>query len=105
MKVIPLQVVPSQTLTVNLGGQACRINIYQKLTGLYCDLYVNDVLIIGGVICENLNRIVRDAYLGFVGDLAFTDNLGLTDPTYKGFAAQYSFLYLELADMQALGLA
>lgn len=105
MRVIPLQSQPSQTLTVNLGSQACRIDIYQRLTGLYCNLYVNDILVIGGVICENLNRIVRDAYLGFVGDLAFIDNQGSTDPVYTGFGAQYSFLYLELSDMKALGLA
>ena len=105
MRVIPLQAVPSQILTVSLGGQACRINIYQKLTGLYCNLYINDVLILGGAICENLNRIVRDAYLGFIGDLAFIDNQGTDDPVYTGFGTRFSFLYLELLDMQALGLA
>lgn len=105
MKTIPLAVTPSQTLTVNLGGQACRIDIFQKLSGLYCNLYVNDQLIIGGVICENDNRIVRSTYLGFIGDLAFTDNNGSADPTYHGFGTQFTFCYLELVDLIALGLA
>lgn len=105
MRVIPLQQVPSQTLAVSLGGQSCQIDIYQKLSGLYCNLYVNNSLIIGGVICENANRIVRSTYLGFLGDLAFLDNIGEDDPVYTGFGDRFSFIYLELVDLINLGLA
>jgi hypothetical protein len=94
MQQIPLQAVPNQALTVSLSGQACQLNVYQKTYGLFIDVYINNVLIIGGVICENLNRIVRDAYLGFLGDLVFLDTQGTDDPEYSGLADRYQLIYL-----------
>ena len=105
MVIIPLQAAPSQVLTVELDSQVCEIKIYQKFYGLFLDLYVNNALIIGGVLCENLNRIVRSAYLGFTGDLMFIDNQGSSDPTYKGLGDRYSLAYLEASDLAAAGLA
>lgn len=94
MLTVPLQATPAQRVSVQLGGQACQITVYQKAFGLYIDLYVNDALIIGGVICENLNRIVRDLYLGFLGDLTFIDTQGDGDPEYSGLGDRYQLLYL-----------
>ncbi len=71
--VIPTRPIPSQTLTCVLTGQQCKINIYQKSTGVFMDLYVSERLIQGGVICEIANGLVRSAYLGFIGNLAFFD--------------------------------
>lgn len=99
MQIIPLQAVPSQILQVTLAGQNAQINVYQKAFGLFCDLYVNNALIIGGVLCENLNRIVRSAYLGFIGDLAFFDTQGESDPVYSGMGARYQLAYLEVSDL------
>ena len=104
MEIIPLKPVPSQVLTVTLGGQACQIEVYQKQTGLYVNLYVNNALIIGGVICQNLNRIVRSLYLGFIGDLAFIDNQGSDDPYYTGLGVRFSLAYLSADDLAAVGL-
>jgi hypothetical protein len=108
MQTIPIQDTFSQTLTVQLGGQNTQINLYQKSENhLYCDLFVNNVAIVTGVICQNLNRIVRDAYLGFVGDLCFFDTQGTTtppstglDPTSPGLGTRYLFLYLSPADLE-----
>lgn len=91
---IPIQATPSQTLAVTLSGQATQLNIYQKRSGLYMDVLVNNTLIIGGVICENLNRIVRSLYLGFLGDLMFLDNQGTSDPEYTGLGTRYTLVYL-----------
>ena len=99
MVIIPLQAVPSQAVSVTLGTQISQINVYQKLPGLFIDLYVDNVLVIGGVICQNLNRIVRSAYLGFSGDLAFIDNQGDTDPVFTGLGTRYSLAYLSPADL------
>lgn len=99
MEIIPLDPVPSQTLTVSLSNQTCQIKVYQKLYGLFLDLSVNNVLIIGGVLCENLNRIVRSLYLGFQGDLLFIDNQGSSDPTFDGLGARYSLAYLSPSDL------
>lgn len=93
MQIIPLQPLAAQELTVILSGQACRFRIMQRPTGLFADLYVNDALLVGGVVCENANPLVRGAYLGFQGDLAFFDLEGRSDPTYTGLGARYVLVY------------
>lgn len=102
MQIIPLQAIPNQAVTVTLNEQVCQINVYQTVGGLFVDLYVSDVLIIGGVIAQTNNRIVRSAYLGFQGDLAFIDNEdGDEDPVYTGLDGRFSLAYLtpeELAE-------
>jgi len=97
--IIPLQPVPNQTVTVVLANQLCQIDVYQKAYGLFVDLYVSNVLIIGGVIAENLNRIVRSLYLGFIGDLCFIDNAGSGDPVYTGLGTRFSLAYLEASEL------
>jgi len=106
MLIIPINDTYSQTLTIQLAGQNCKINLYQKSTGFYCDLYVNDEPIVVGVICQNLNRIVRSAYLGFIGDLNFFDTQGSAtipsngqDPTSPGLGTRFLFRYLEATDL------
>lgn len=102
MMVIPLQAIASQVVNVPLVSQATRLNIYQKRTGLYIDVSVGGVSIVSGVIAQNANRIVRDAYLGFIGDLAFYDTQGLEDPYYTGLGdsgARWFLAYLEVADL------
>lgn len=101
MQIVPLQAVPSQQVSVSLSNQATQINLYQTDFGLFCDVLVSGVQIIGGVICENLNRIVRDLYLGFVGDLMFLDNQGSSAPVYTGLGARYSLVYLAPSDIPA----
>lgn len=99
MQQIPLAAIPNQTLQVQLGTQPTVLNIYQMAYGLFCDVIVAGETIIAGVTCENLNRIVRSTYLGFVGDLAFVDTQGSTDPVYTGLGTRYLLLYLEEADL------
>jgi hypothetical protein len=101
--IIPVQAVPYQTLGVQLAGQNCQLNIYEKAFGLFMDVYSNGVLIIAGVLCENLNRVVRDLYLGFVGDFVFNDSQGSSDPTYTGLGSRYQLVYLEASDLGGLG--
>lgn len=95
---IPLQAVPAQILKTQLAGQPCTIKVYQKSTGLFLDLYVNDALLIGGVICQDANRIVRSEYKGFIGDLAFFDTQGSEDPYYVGLGARWVLCYLEVGE-------
>lgn len=99
MLIIPLTDTPAQTFSVQLGGQSCSINLYQKSTGLFLDLIVNNVAVLTGVICENLNRIVRNKYLGFLGDLMFEDMQGTSDPYYSGgLGNRFLLCYLEVTD-------
>jgi hypothetical protein len=99
MQVVPIIDAYGQELTITLGGQSCRIVLKTRTTGLYCDLYVNDVLKVGGVVCRNLTRIVIDSYLGFVGDLMFSDTQGEADPSSPGLGSRFILMYLEAADL------
>lgn len=103
MLIVPLQDQASQTLNVNLAGQACTISVYCKdAYGTFLDLSVNGSPIVVGVICQNKNRIVRDAYLGFVGDLGFLDTQGSDDPVSPGLGARFVLCYLTPADLAVL---
>ncbi len=93
--IVPLLATPSQTLSVRLGGQACKVHVYAKATGVYLDLYAADVLVVGGVACRNGVRVVRDAYLGFTGDLAFVDTQGDEDPQYAGLGSRWILSYVD----------
>lgn len=97
MRIVPLQTVPSQIVNVNLANQNTQIEVYQTDYGMFMDVAVNNSPIINGVLCENQNRIVRDAYLGFVGDFVFIDNQGSDDPVYTGLGSRFSLAYLEVA--------
>lgn len=99
MLIVPLNATPSQTVTVQLGGQNCQVNLYAKSTGMFADLYVADVLMLGGVLCLDRNRIVRDAYHGFIGDLAMVDTQGTSDPASDGLGVRFLLVYLEAADL------
>ena len=102
---IPLLAVPSQTSNLQLTGQNCTINVYQKYTGLFFDLLVNSSLVIGGVLCLNEVLLVRSAYLGFAGDFAFYDNTNDNDdPVYTGLGTQFSLIYLTPTDIAGLDL-
>lgn len=92
-QVIPLTALPSQSLTVQLGNQNCAINVYQKSTGLYFDLSVNNVIIVQTMICLNLVGLIRESYQGFSGQLFFFDTQGTSDPTYDGLGTRYQLVY------------
>lgn len=98
MRIIPLQAVASQELTVQLADQVCQITIRQKAFGLFLDLAVNNTTIVAGVICQNLNKIVRSIYLGFTGDLCFIDTQGTDDPVYTGLGSRFVLAYIETSD-------
>lgn len=87
--VIPTTAVPSQSFTVSLDDQDCAINIYQKSTGLYIDLVSNGVQILQTMLCRDRAGLVMFPYLGFLGQLAFFDTQGTSDPTYDGLGTRY----------------
>lgn len=93
MQTIPLIVAPSQTLSVVLAGQRCKIAVYQKEQGLFLDLTMGDQPIVTAIICRDRVRLARYAYLGFVGNLAFMDTQGTDDPVYTGFDGRFKLVY------------
>ena len=95
MNIIPLRPIHSQRMSVLLGAQNCQISVYQKSTGLFLDLYKNNEPVATTVLCRDRNRLVRFAYRGFTGDLAFIDMRGRQDPEYSGLGSRYLLAYLE----------
>jgi hypothetical protein len=111
MQTVQVSDVFSQTLQSQLGGQNVTLNIYQLSTsgvdsngnlttvGLYMDVLINGQPIITGVICHSLNRIVRNAYLGFIGDLGWVDTQGTSSPSSPGLGTRYQLMYLSADDV------
>lgn len=95
MQTIPIADLPSQILSITLGGQSCRLRIFQRGTSLFMDVYVNDAIIVLGSLCLNGVRVVRSAYLGFIGDLTFWDQQGVDDPLSPGLGTRFLLAYLE----------
>ena len=91
---IPLAPFPFQVVSVQLGSQPCRLEIFQKATGLFINVYVSDVAIVLGAACLNAVFIVRDIYRGFLGDLVFADTQGNSDPDYTGLGGRFSLLWV-----------
>jgi hypothetical protein len=105
MQSISIQALANQQLQCQLGTQAVTLNIYQFQYGLFMDVLVSGNIIVSGVICQNLNRIVRDAYLGFLGDFIWVDTLGTSDPVFTGLGARWQLVYLSQSDLTALNLS
>lgn len=101
MQIIPLDPVPAQNFSVLLNQQNVQINLFQKSTGMFIDIYVDSTAIVLGVLCENLNRIVRSLYLGFQGDLSFVDNQGADDPVFAGLGTRFSLAYIPPEELPA----
>lgn len=90
---IPLNPLPSQVLSVQLGAQSCRIAVRQRRTGLFVDLYVQDAPIALGMKAIDRKFMVRAAYTGFIGDLFFVDTQGEQDPFYTGLGSRWQLAW------------
>lgn len=99
---IPLTANPNQIEAVALDGQSFIILLSQRSNGLYMDVAMNGTPIVLGVLCENLNLIIRNRYLGSPGDFFFYDTQGSEDPDYTGLADRFRLIYVERADIEAL---
>ena len=102
MQQIPIQPIPSQSVSVVLNGQNCQINIYQKGQLVFIDLNSNGVDIVTGVLAHNVNPLVCIKYTGFLGNLTFVDTQGNDDPQYTGLGTRYVLIYLSAAEAASL---
>lgn len=109
MLIVPTLAVPSQKIKTVLANNIVDLSVYQLRYGMFMDVTINGVFEIGGVICQNKNRIIRSAYLnagvGFSGDFSFFDLNGSSDPTYQGLGTQFQLGYITQEELDALGLA
>lgn len=102
---IPLQPIPNQSLTVTLNGQSTLLAVYQKGSFIYVDITTNGIAVRQCRMAHDRALLVRYAYLGFLGDLAFIDMQGKTDPFYTGLGSRYQLVYLSPADLLARGIS
>lgn len=91
---VPLQATESQTITILLNNQNCQINIYQKSTGLYLDLFKDNEVIISTRLCVDRIPVVRNRSSGFVGELYFVDGSGTQNPDYLGLGTNFRLYYV-----------
>lgn len=105
MQLIPLQPIASQAFQITLAGQACNIAVYAKTDpdseqNVYLDLQSNNVSLLSCKICQNRTLLVRYAYLGFIGDLAFVDMQGNSDPQWSELGSRWQLVYLSPGDYE-----
>lgn len=97
MQIVPLASIASQNLSIQLNGQSCSINVYQKSTGVYMDLYVAGEVILTGTLAVNNVLMIQKLYLGFLGDLVFIDteplSTGAQNPEYTGLGSRWILVY------------
>lgn len=101
MLIIPVSAVPNQVEAVPLEGQSFILQLCQRSSGLYMDVFMNGQGIIFGVLCENRNLIIRNRYFGSPGDFYFVDTQGDADPEYTGIGSRYLLMYAENAELVA----
>jgi hypothetical protein len=99
MRNIPIYPNPSQEMSINLGGQSCTLRIYTRSTGVYMDVLKNSVAVVSGALCLDRVKLIKYPALGFIGDIAFHDTQGTSDPEYTGFGTRYLLTYLEASDL------
>ena len=122
MQTVPLAAVPSQNLSIALGGQAVQMSLYQRGTNgaaaLYLDLIANNAPILTGRIVRSYGgqpntraafMMVGRRYQPFVGDLLFIDTQAsesnpTQDPQPSGLDARWQLLYFSESDLQGAGL-
>jgi hypothetical protein len=119
---IPLQAVPSQSLSITLDGQAAEINVYQlgtpPYTHMYFDLTESGQAIVtcriirgyGNLPNTQPQLLLEDAqYQGFEGDFILVDTLAsptvpALDPEYTGLGSRWQLIYVEASDLEQYGL-
>jgi hypothetical protein len=123
MQTVPLAAVPSQNLSVQLGGQNVVINLYllgaMEAAALYMDLEANGTPIFSARQVRAYGAQPNTAprwmlagrhYEGFEGDFLFIDTqasniVPTLDPLPAGLGARWQLMYFSVADLEAAGLA
>lgn len=89
---VPMLDTAAQSISTTLGGQPVKLDLAQKATGLFVNVFVNDALVIGGVLARNDAPLVRSSYLDFAGELYFRDTNGSADPA-AALLGRFALLY------------
>lgn len=90
MLVVPLAAVPSQTVDVTLANQPAHITVRTIGTKLYFSL---DGVAVNRIARDRQRLLVDSQYRGFIGEFAFVDTQGESDPVFTGLGARYQLVY------------
>ena len=93
--IVPIQSLASQNLNTIINGQLICIDLYQRSTGLFMDVWLKNQRVVAGAICQNANPILHAPYLGLGGDFFFLDLQGNSDPTYDALGSRYILIYAD----------
>ena len=93
MILIPTQPIPSQSISILLGGQSCIVTLRQLLDRQYLSLSANGVDLCDNVLIQFNSAIVRMGYTGFIGDIYCLDESGNQPPTYTGWSSRWNLYY------------
>lgn len=108
MLIVPLQAVPAQRIKTVLNDGIVNLEVYQRRYGMFVNVEVNDRLVIGAVIGQNRNRIIRSEYLkkehNFSGDFSFLDLQGSSDPHFADLGTRYQLAYFTDAEIVTYGI-
>lgn len=74
--IVPLTAVPNQQFTATLDTQICQLHLYWRYGYLYCDLNVQNEIIVQGALCVTNQWIIQQPQLNFRGNLVFVDTEG-----------------------------
>ncbi len=91
---IPLQPVPSQSISFVVAGQNCQAKIYTAGGQMFADVQAGGVSLVSCVILRDAVPIVCRDYAGFVGNLVMIDTQGGDDPQYSGLGSRWQLVYL-----------
>lgn len=99
--IVTFSTAPATGEILTFSGSYFYYNVLPGIVApaLFMDVSVNNSAICTAIPCYNLNKIVRYAYEGFIGDFVFNDTQGTSDPTYDGLAGRYELIYLEASDL------
>lgn len=90
-QIIALQQVPNQTISTIVNNQIINLNLYTDNNILFCDLYLDKILIQSGIKC-NQGVYINQYPSNFIGYLFFWDTLDL-EPNYKNFGITTTLNY------------
>lgn len=101
MLLIPLEATPNQNRSVQLGTINYKFGVRAQDVDGVQQIFLTlreagaDTDIVTNTLCRDRVRIIRDAYLGFNGDLSFFDTQGTDDPFWQGFESRFVLAWFE----------
>ncbi|QCE32927.1 hypothetical protein FAI41_04585 [Acetobacteraceae bacterium] len=90
---IPISALSDQKFTLEIQNQKLQLHLRQRKYGLYCDLWINDVLRLAGRLCLDRTFLLQDSTRPLQGDFIFIDTQGQEDPDYSALGERFKLYF------------